>query len=95
MPMALTYRFRVQAPARQCAIGITAADDAGVLIATAFSGARQALSDAALLGRFLRMPLLGMKVVAAIHWEALKIWCKGVRLRPRPLAPALPVSILS
>jgi DUF1365 family protein len=66
-----------------------------VLIATAFSGARQALSDAALLGRFLRMPLLGMKVVAAIHWEALKIWCKGVRLRPRPLAPALPVSILS
>lgn len=30
------------------------------------------------------VPFLGLKVVVAIHWEALKLWLKGVNLRPRP-----------
>ena len=33
------------------------------------------------------LPLRTLKVVAAIHWEALKLWIKGVRLTPQP-APA-------
>jgi len=28
-----------------------------------------------------------VKVILAIHWEALKIWWKGMRLYPRPPAP--------
>jgi hypothetical protein len=29
-----------------------------------------------------------LKVVAGIHWEALKLWLKGIRLVERPAAPA-------
>ncbi len=83
MPMQLTYRFRVTAPGAHVSLGITASDAEGTLIATAFGGAREAVTDLALLRHFLRMPLQGVKVLAAIHWEALKLWCRGVRFVPR------------
>jgi len=83
MPMDLTYRFRVTAPGAHVSLGITASDTQGTLIATAFGGARETMTDMALLRHFLRMPLQGVKVLAAIHWEALKLWCRGVRFVPR------------
>jgi hypothetical protein len=37
------------------------------------------------------LPLVTVKIVAAIHWEALRLWVKGARLAPRPnAAPAEP-----
>jgi len=30
------------------------------------------------------VPAVTLKVIAAIHWEALRLWLKGLRLRPRP-----------
>jgi DUF1365 family protein len=35
-----------------------------------------------------------LKVIAAIHWHALRLWWKGVPLVPRPDAPARPVTVL-
>jgi DUF1365 family protein len=29
------------------------------------------------------LPLVTLKIVAAIHWEALRLWLEGVRLVPR------------
>jgi DUF1365 family protein len=92
MAMDLTYRFRVTPPASDVVVAITASDAQGVMISTAFAGQREALTDRALLGRFLRMPLLGMKVVAAIHWEAARLWWKGMRLQARPAPPSNPVT---
>jgi len=83
LPMDLTYRFRVTRPGNTVSLGITASDADGTLIATAFGGAREALTDLALLRHFLRMPVQGFKVLAAIHWEALKLWFRGVRFVPR------------
>jgi DUF1365 family protein len=34
-----------------------------------------------------------LKVVGAIHWEAVKLWLKGMKLRPRPPAPTEPVTV--
>ena len=31
--------------------------------------------------------LTALGVIAAIHWEALKLWLKGVRLHPAPSRP--------
>ena len=40
--------------------------------------------DGTQLARVLwRFPLMTLKVVAAIHWEALRLWLKGARLIPR------------
>jgi DUF1365 family protein len=94
MDMDLRYRFRVSPPADRVGIAIDASDTEGVVLAARFTGGYRKLTDAALLGMFLRMPLLGLMVLAGIHWEALLIWCKGVALRPLPPAPAKPVTIV-
>ena len=93
LPMDLTYRFRVEPPAARVAIGVFGHDAAGMLIGATLTGQRQALTDAALLVGLLRMQLLAMKVVLGIHWEALKLWRKGMRIQHRPPPPAAPVTI--
>jgi DUF1365 family protein len=35
----------------------------------------------------LAIPAVTLKVIAAIHWEALRLWLKGLRLRRRPVPP--------
>ena len=36
---------------------------------------------------FLKIPAITIKVIAAIHWEALRLWVKGIGLRRRPPPP--------
>jgi len=55
-------------------------------------GPRARLSNAGLLRAFVRRPLGSRRVLALIHWQALKLWWKGARYRPRPEAPAQEVS---
>jgi DUF1365 family protein len=39
-----------------------------------------------LLRSFFELPVVTVKIIAAIHWEALRLWLKGVRPIPRPNA---------
>ena len=50
---------------------------------SAFSGRRRALTTPALLRAFIALPLVTLKITAAIHWEALRLWLKGVPVAPR------------
>ncbi len=92
LPMDLTYHFRLSPPDARVALAIDAADAHGVVLAATMIGRRQTLTDAALLRTFIAVPLLTLKVIAAIHWEALRLWRKRVRLVPRPAAPTAPVT---
>jgi DUF1365 family protein len=94
MPMDLTYRFRVARPDHHFSFGITAASPNGPMIATAFAGTSSPFTDTTLLRAFLRMPFLGIKVLAGIHLEAVKLWFRGLKLLPRPALPAEPVTII-
>jgi uncharacterized protein len=51
---------------------------------------REPLTDGALAGAFIALPLMTLKVITAIHWEALKLWIKGARYhhKPEPPGPA-------
>ena len=49
-----------------------------------FSGRRRALTSRSLLGALITLPFLTFKVIAAIHWEAIRLWLKGVPYVPRP-----------
>jgi len=93
MEMALRYRFTVQPPVAATRIVIAADDAEGPVLTAAFVGRRRPLSDAALLGAWLSHPLLTLKVVAGIHWEALKIWRKGMAFHRRPNLPDQPVTL--
>ena len=52
------------------------------------------MDDATLLRAFAAYPLLTLKVIAAIHWNALKLWRKGAKLVPRPPAPDHAVTVV-
>lgn len=89
MDMDMRYAFKGAVPDDRLDLAIDGLDSQGLLIATAMRGRRRALSDRALLAAMAAMPLLTIKVVAAIHWEALKLWLKGVPLTRKPPAEAI------
>lgn len=95
MDMDMHYQFRVVAPDRRAAIAIAARDAAGPVLSACFTGERQEIADAALLRGLLRHPMMAAQVLGGIHWEALKLWRKGMRIRPRPIPPDDAVSIVS
>ena len=84
---AMRYHFRVSPPAGDVKLRILETDSDGPLLAATFHGQRTPLTSQALLRSFFGLPLVTFKIVAAIHWEALRLWIKGARLVPRPKAP--------
>ena len=93
MGMDLRYRFRIRPPGEDVSVGIQVLDAQGPVLAASFAGTRHALTDRAILRAVLAMPLQGAKVLGGIHWEAVKLWCKGLRLRPSPPAPVSAMSL--
>jgi uncharacterized protein len=72
------YRFRFHLQ-RNCPVMRIDYDDAeGELLLTSISGRRRGWSTGALLTAFFRMPLLTAGVMCRIHWQALRLWLKGV-----------------
>lgn len=85
MPMDTDYSFRIQPPGHRVAVNIRQSDHItgkAILNAT-FGGKRSELSDKGLLKAFLAYPLMTVKVITAIHWEALRLWRKKVKIQPR------------
>jgi DUF1365 family protein len=93
MDMALDYRFRILPPGERLDVQIGTFDREGLLLNARFKAWRRPLDDAALLRAWIGHPLVTFKVVAGIHWEAVKLILKGVRLRGGPKAPMDPVSV--
>lgn len=94
MRMAMTYDFQVVPPGETTTVVVNGSDADGPLIATSFVGQRRPLNDASLLGVVLRHGVLALTVLAAIHWEAVKLLLKGLRIQPRPAPPADRVTIV-
>jgi DUF1365 family protein len=90
--MAMRYHFRVSPPADTVKVRILETDKDGPLLSATFHGERQPLTSRALLRSFVLLPFVTLKILAAIHWEALRLALKGAKLVPRPAAPILPVS---
>jgi DUF1365 family protein len=92
LDMASTYEFRVVPPGERLAISIAVRDGDGPILTAVLAAGRHELSDATLGRAFAGHPFLTLKVIAGIHWEALQLWLKGVRLRRRPPPPASAVT---
>ncbi|MCC6469972.1 MAG: DUF1365 domain-containing protein [Alphaproteobacteria bacterium] len=92
--MEATYHFRLRPPGERLSIAIAETDAGGPLLHAATTGERTPLTDARLVAALLRYPLMTVKVIAGIHWEALKLWLKGVAVHRKPAPPATPVTIV-
>lgn len=88
------YSFHVTPLGKEVTVGIALENDQGPVLKAYFRGARSNLSDATLLRALLRTGWLSVKVIAAIHFEALKLWLKGLRLTKRPPPPEKAIAFI-
>lgn len=77
-----TYNFEVLPPADKVAVVIRQELAGEPLMTASFYGRRQPLTTAAIARHLCAFPLMTFKVVAAIHWEAVKMWWKGFEIFP-------------
>jgi DUF1365 family protein len=88
MDMQGHYRFRLSEPTDALAVLIRQFDEHGRLkLVAAQTGHGEPLTDAAVRRALIRTPLLTLKVMLAIHWQALKIWLRGAPYFPKPEPP--------
>jgi len=83
MEMETHYRFSVSPPRQDVKVRIVQSSAQGAMFAAAFCGRRRALTSYTLLTALFRLPFLTFKVIAAIHWQAMRLWLKGVPYVPR------------
>jgi DUF1365 family protein len=88
----LTYEFSITPPGQRVAVAMIVRRGEDIALTASFSGARRDLNDRQLFRVWLGNPLMTFKVIAGIHWEALRMWLKGVRfLGRRGQLPRRPV----
>lgn len=92
LPVTGDYEFRLAPPTDTLDVGITWSVDAERRVVTTQRMRRVAFTDAALLRLACLMPLMTLKVVAAIHWQALKLWLRGAQFHRKPQPPIEEIS---
>nr|WP_292764479.1 DUF1365 family protein [Mesorhizobium sp.] len=95
MDMGMHYEFRTLLPAERFALAIRGSDADGALIHASLACAARSFHTLNLLRGLLLYPLLTLKVTAAIHWHALRLWLKGIRVRHKPEPPLQPTTVVS
>ena len=87
MDMGMRYHFNLKPPGDAVTIRILETDAQGPILSATFHGQAVPVSTRSLLAEAMRVPFQTLKVVGAIHYEALRLWLKGIKLRDRPDAP--------
>ena len=80
MDLQSEYFFKVLLPNEKLSVIIDQRDKEGKLLFASQDGIRHDLTLKNLLFCYLKHPLMSFKVISAIHFEALKLWIKGVKL---------------
>jgi DUF1365 family protein len=75
------YEFRLSQPEERIRVAINETQDGEPLLYAAFIGEQRPFTDATLAKLFFSHPLMTLKVTAGIHWEALRLIAKGIRIR--------------
>ena len=92
--MDMRYHFSIVQPKERLQIHIRTDDAEGPLLNAVFEGRQAPLTDKKLLALFFNYPLMTFKVILGIHWEAVKLLAKGLRLRPGAPTPKNPVTVI-
>lgn len=78
IPMEQRYRFTVHAPGERISMRIRQAGPEGETLIATHVAAGAPATDSAIARAVLAHPLMTLKVIAGIHWEALRLFLKGV-----------------
>jgi DUF1365 family protein len=77
--MDCTYFFKILKPSEKISVIIDQYDEEGKLLYASQDGDRIELNNKNLILSYLRHPLMTFKIIVAIHFEAFKLWTKGIK----------------
>jgi uncharacterized protein len=88
-PMELEYRWGFNPPGDHLAVHMALSaphtrDEPSRVFDATLTLTRKPITTRHLAGALLRFPLMTAQVVAAIHWQALRLWLKGVPVHTHP-----------
>lgn len=83
-PMEQLYDWRFTQPGRSLSIHMENFENGGKCFDATLTLERREIGAAALAGALARFPLITVKVIVAIYWQALRLWWKGARFHPHP-----------
>lgn len=92
--MAASYDFTTRVPDERVSVVVRETAAGGRVLVATLGAARRPLTAASLASVLARYPLVTLKVIGGIHWEALKLRLKGAPYRRRGAPPASPMTIV-
>ena len=84
LPMDMFYRCWVREPGKQLSLSIEVRRDDVAILQTSLALMRRPVSGTVLAGSLLRYPLMTAHVTMRIHFNALRLWLKGVKPVAQP-----------
>ena len=93
MPMDMEYRWRVTEPGKHLAVHLENFKEGKKVFDATLELERREISSKNLATVLLSFPVMTVKVVAAIYYEALKLWLKGVPIFTIPRQKEAPNSV--
>jgi DUF1365 family protein len=84
MPMDIEYDWRFNEPGERLTVHMENARAGKKLFDATLVLERRPITSAALAGVLLRFPLMTGKIIAAIHWQALRLWLKRTPVYDHP-----------
>ncbi|HXQ21095.1 MAG TPA: DUF1365 domain-containing protein [Candidatus Acidoferrales bacterium] len=88
LPMEMDYEWRCTAPDQALGVHMRNSEDGRELFDVTLALRRRPLTPTNLATALLRFPLLTARIVAMIHWQALKLWLKGTPFYVHPASAA-------
>jgi len=76
LSMDMDYRFTIMPPTEKTSVHIAVESKGSDVLSAWFAGSRKQFCSVTIIGLILRHPVMTLKVVAGIHWEALFLWGK-------------------
>ena len=77
------YNFKLLNPNKKLSVSIIQTDKDDVVLTAVQTGTRKEFTFKQLIINFFRYPLMSIKIISAIHFEALLLWKKGAIYRKR------------
>ena len=77
--MNCVYFFRLLKPGNKISVIIDVQDPEGKILYTSQDGIKSELNNNNLITSYLKHPLMTFKIIMAIHFEAFKLWLKGIK----------------
>ena len=79
------YFFRLLKPGRKISVIIDQNDKEGKILYASQDGVRIEMTNANFIKSYLKHPLMTFKIILAIHFEAFKLWSKGIKFIKKTL----------